>query len=139
MQLSEHFNLAQLTRSQTATRLKLENIPSSTDIENLKWLCVKILEPLYTLFETKKLGNFQITSGFRSLPLNKAIGSNNNSQHVKGQACDFVVNGITVNQAFDIIKATDLPFDQLINEFGEWLHVSYDRDKKTQRKQAIIL
>ena len=139
MQLSDHFTLEQLTRSQTATRLKLANNPNLEEIANLKWLCEKILEPLHKLFATKKLGNIQITSGFRSLPVNKAIGSSDSSQHTKGQACDFVINGITIDQAYDIIRATELPYDQLINEFGQWIHISYDRGKTKQRRQAFKL
>jgi zinc D-Ala-D-Ala carboxypeptidase len=139
MNLTENFTLAQLTRSQKATRLGIINKPNLEEIANLKWLCEKILEPLYTLFATKKLGNIQITSGFRSLPVNKAIGSSDSSQHTKGQACDFVINGITIDQAYDIIRATDLPYDQLINEFGQWIHISYDRTKTKQRKQAFKL
>ena len=140
MQLTENFNLAQLTRSPEATRLKLANKPNLDEIANLKWLCEKILEPLVKLFTTKKLGTIKITSGFRSLKVNKAVGSkNNNSQHTKGQACDFVINGITIDQAYDIIRATELPYDQLINEFGQWIHISYDRGKTKQRRQAFKL
>jgi zinc D-Ala-D-Ala carboxypeptidase len=138
-QLSENFTLEQLTRSQTATRLKIENKPNDNEIEALKWLCIKILDPLVKLFETKKLGTLQLTSGFRSLSLNRSIGSKATSQHTKGQACDFVVNGMTVNQAYDLIKGTDLPYDQLINEFGQWLHISYDRNKTKQRREAFKL
>jgi zinc D-Ala-D-Ala carboxypeptidase len=128
--LSKHFDLPQLTKSTTAIRLGLENNPNEIEQENLKWLCEKLLEPIH-----HNKGLLKITSGFRHSLINKAVGGSATSQHCHGQACDFTVQGMTVEELFLWIKGTDLPYDQLIQEFGSWVHISYNR--RGNRKQAL--
>lgn len=129
MQLSKNFKLEDLTRSTTAETLKLDNTPNAEQIEALKWLCLKILEPIWYGF-----GEVVITSGFRSVALNNKISGvvtpASNSQHCLGKAVDIFVKGKTPKQLFDWVIKTELPFDKIILERSKIVHISYDRANK---------
>ena len=92
MQLSKHFKLEEFTKSMTATRKGIDNEPGSGDIKNLGDLCYEILEPVRAKFDKP----ITITSGYRSEALCEAIGSKKTSQHAKGQAVDFEINGVPI-------------------------------------------
>ena len=123
MNLSPHFTLETMRRSETASRKGLANNPGTAQTEALQALCVNVLEPLWTA-----LGAVVITSAFRSLLVNKAVGSGPPSQHVKGEAADLVIPGVSLDKVYNHIFK-NLPFDQLIREFPPdgWVHVSYSR------------
>lgn len=123
VKLSENFMLSEFTRSETAIRKYLPNEPGPHHVENLKLLCKHVLQPL-----RDKLGPVIILSGYRSRPVNTAIGGSPNSQHMQGQAADIRVLGKSVEEVTEWIKANVKKYDQLIHEFGEWTHVSYDKD-----------
>ena len=136
MNLSRNFTLSELTKSDTAIRKGINNNPSPEQIEKLKTLCEKILQPVRDHF-----GRVKITSGYRSPELCVAIGSSLNSQHTRAEAADFECLGTSNAEVFDWIKA-NLPYDQMILEFytpGEpnsgWIHCSYVSDKP--RKQLL--
>ena len=139
MQLSPHFDLVEFTRSDTAQSRHIDNTPNQTQIENLRFLCVQVLEPL-----REKFGPIIIGSGFRSEKLNAAVGGVKNSQHKTGEACDIHLPSNEVGKEyFEFLKT--LPcFDQLIWERNSpkssrfWIHVSIRR-KGTNRKQVIPL
>ena len=138
MQLSGHFSLSELTKSQTATRKGIDNTPTPEHIENLTDLCVQVLEPTRRNFEKPMV----ITSGYRSEALCLAIGSKTTSQHAKGMAADFEMFGEDNKTLAKYIK-NNLIFDQLILEFynstdpnSGWVHCSYDKDNN--RKQSLI-
>jgi zinc D-Ala-D-Ala carboxypeptidase len=131
MKVTENFTLKEFTASQTAVRLNVEEqfSPSNAIVDNLKKLSTHILEPLREI-----LGKpITITSGYRSKRLNKLIGGAVTSQHMEGKAVDIRVAGFTTEELFQEILKTDLPFDQLIQEFDSWIHVSFD-DKKNRRE-----
>lgn len=121
MMLSKNFSLEEMTMSETATRLNIDNTPSAIVINNLTNLCNNVLEPLRELLGRPIL----ITSGYRSPLLNQAIGGSKTSQHCIGQAADFHVNGMTVEELYQFVKKIDLPTDQVIQEFDKWCHVSF--------------
>ena len=138
MKLSGHFSLAELTKSQTATRKGIDNKPTLEHIENLTELCVQILEPTRRNFGKPMV----ISSGYRSEELCEAIGSSKNSQHAKGEAADFEMFGIDNKQLAKYIK-NNLVFDQLILEFynpddpsSGWVHCSYNKEEN--RKQSLL-
>ena len=138
MKLSGHFSLAELTKSQTATRKGIDNKPTLEHIENLTELCVQILEPTRRNFGKPMV----ISSGYRSEELCKAIGSSKNSQHAKGEAADFEMFGVDNKQLAKYIK-NNLVFDQLILEFynpddpsSGWVHCSYNKEEN--RKQSLL-
>ena len=90
MILSKHFKLEEFTRSQIAARNGLSNIPGAGEVKNLENICYEILEPVRAKFGKP----IMINSGFRSLEVNRKLGSSDSSQHTKGQAVDFEIAGI---------------------------------------------
>jgi hypothetical protein len=147
MQLSKNLELSEVTRSETAKRKGISNMPTPEHIENFKKLAEKVFQPIREHFGVP----IRISSGYRSEALNKAIGGAGkmvngkyvpSSQHCTGEAIDIDMDGtsITNKQVFDYIK-DNLDFDQLIWEFGtdsnpDWVHVSYESTGK-QRKQVL--
>ena len=126
MNLSRNFTLQELTKSDTAIRKGIDNNPNADQVEKLKLLCERVLQPVRDHF-----GRVKVTSGFRSPELCAAIGSSINSQHAKAEACDFEVVGVDNAEVADWIYK-NIQTDQLILEFytpGEpnsgWIHASY--------------
>lgn len=125
MQLTENFSLIELTSSETATRRGIDNTPGPAEIHNLRYLLNEVMQPLRSWYGKP----INITSGYRSPKLNKAIGGSTTSDHTQGRAIDFTVPKEDYKKVFEYIK-TKLVFDQLIWEFGNdnapnWIHVSY--------------
>lgn len=133
MKLSEHLDLVEVTRSETAKRKGIDNMPNPEITENLIELAAKIFEPIRVHFNKP----IHISSGYRSVKLNDAIGGAKKSQHTKGEALDIDQGDRKENmEIFDFIK-NNLDFDQLINEFNySWVHVSYNTSGK-QAKQVL--
>ena len=140
MKLSEHLDLSEVTRSESAKRKGISNMPTEAHIANFKLLAENIFEPIRQHFRCPII----ISSGYRSKELNAAIGGSLTSQHCQGEAIDIDMdgtpNGVTNKMVFDYIK-DNLNFDQLIYEFGDannpdWVHVSYESTGK-QRKQIL--
>jgi NADH dehydrogenase FAD-containing subunit len=137
MQLSKNLSLAEVLRSESAKRNGISNTPTKEHLANLVSIALNVFQPIRDHF----LVPIHISSGYRSLALNKAVGGSNTSQHSKGQALDIDMDGtkITNKQIFDFIK-DNIEFDQLIWEFGtdknpDWVHVSYAKGKN--RKQIL--
>lgn len=127
MNLSENFKLAEFTRSQTATRLGIDNDPTKAHVDNMRKLCAHILEPLRAHFKRP----VRLSSGYRSSALNMRIGGSKSSQHSKGEAADLEVVGVPNIEVAKYIR-DNLAFDQLILEgavrsdpTAGWVHVSY--------------
>jgi hypothetical protein len=140
MKLSEHLDLSEVTRSESAKRKGISNMPTEAHIANFKLLAEMIFEPIRNHFRCPII----ISSGYRSKELNAAIGGSLTSQHCQGEAIDIDMdgtpNGVTNRMVFDYIK-DNLEFNQLIYEFGDkenpdWVHVSYESTGK-QRKQIL--
>tara|TARA_R110002096_G_scaffold242182_1_gene434138 strand:- start:132 stop:569 length:438 start_codon:yes stop_codon:yes gene_type:complete len=125
MNLSENFTLLELTHSQEATRAGLDNIPTTEHIKSLNLLCANILQPLRDLVNRPIV----ISSGYRSINLNRLIGGSILSQHTIGQAADFTIPGLSIEEIIATIKALKLPVDQCINEFDQWVHISYRHNR----------
>ena len=125
MKLSPHFSLVEMTKSQTALRLGLDNNPDPSKVALLRTLCEQVLEPVRRNFDRPVI----INSGYRAEAVNKAIGSTPTSQHCKAQAADIEIPGIDNLELYR--WASGLDYDQLILEYytGEpqsgWVHVSY--------------
>ena len=151
MKLSRNFTLQELIKSDTAIRKGIDNNPNADQIEKLKLLCERVLQPVRDQF-----GRVKVTSGYRSPELCLAIGSSVNSQHAKAEAADFEVIGVDNAELADwVYKYCET--DQLILEYytpGEpnsgWVHASYvefnprrqymrayKEDKKTKYKPII--
>jgi hypothetical protein len=131
MNLSAHVTLAEFENSPTATTHGINNKMNESQIASAKLLCENVFEPLRIHLNTP----IQISSGFRSLQVNKMIGGAKTSQHTKGEAMDLQIGA----KGFNFIK-DKLEFDQLIWEFGNdenpsWVHVSYKKGRN--RKQVL--
>ena len=132
MNLGQHFTLAELTHSQAAARRGLKNDPDAAALANLQLLVRNVLDPL-----REALGRpITVSSGYRAPMVNRAVGGASSSQHVLGQAADIVVPGMHVTEVVARIRALGLPFDQLIDEFGSWVHVSYGPRHRRQTLRA---
>ena len=128
MKLSKNFSVAELSKSEAATRQGLDNTPSMTIIDNLQALVDNVLQPV-----RDKFGPVVVTSAYRSPEVNKAIGGSATSDHCRGQAADFEVMGMHNKDLAEWIK-DNLKFTQLILEFPSktdpnagWVHCSYDK------------
>ena len=135
MKLSQHFDLAEFTRSESAKRHGVSNEPTPEHLANIKVLCERVLEPLRAHFGHP----INISSGYRSKILNHYIGGTLKSQHLEGKAVDLDLDGTsygtTNKMLFDYIL-NNLEFDQIINEHNySWVHVSYNDGKN--RRQAL--
>lgn len=129
MTLTDTFDLAVLTHSDTATRLKIPNVPSEEEKANLRKLYDNLLLPLVKAMP----GELSVTVAYRCHKLNAKIGGKPNSQHTKGQAADleYRENGVEMNhKIIEKVRELGLEFDQCINERnGAWIHLSYNEGK----------
>lgn len=122
MQLTEHFSLYEMLYSATADKRGINNIPpkGSQIYPNLTKLA-NALEEVRELFGKSVIVN----SGYRCAELNKAVGGVRNSAHLTGFAADIVVKGISPKEVTKRITASNIQFDQCIDE-GTWTHFSID-------------
>jgi zinc D-Ala-D-Ala carboxypeptidase len=137
-QISKHLSFEEATRSATADKLGIvNNNPNLSVIENMKVLAENVFEPIREHFKKPIF----VSSMFRGIPLNNAIGGSITSQHCSGQAMDIDMgkNKPTNAEVFNYIKK-ELKFDQLIWEFGtdkepDWVHVSFS---KTRNRGQVL-
>jgi len=135
MKLTENFTLEELTVSEVAVRKGLDNTPNASEIANLV-RTAGLLEQVRKLLGKPILVN----SGFRSKPVNDAVGSKDTSQHRIGCAADIRVPGMTPNEVVTAIIKAGIPYDQVIREFDSWTHISVpDMPSRPPRKQALII
>ena len=142
MQLSEHFNLKEFTKSETAIRKRIDNTPNAEHASNLKNVCEKILEPVRRHFGKP----VRINSGYRGSALNAAVGGSSKSQHCNGEAIDFEIDGLP-NPTLAKWVADNCEFDQIILEFYDpkegpnsgWVHASYTSNGKNRKQKLTAL
>jgi len=140
MNLTKNFSLKEMMQSQTALRNNIDNEPNEEQRENLKQLCLNVLQPLRDYYEAP----IKITSGFRSPELCKKIGSNSNSHHCCNDgfaAADFEIPGYDNKEVASHIK-NNFQFCQLILEYYEnsdinsgWIHCSFKSG--ANRKESL--
>ena len=134
--VSKHLSYKEATHSDYAKQYKIANKPSSEDIENMELLAEKVFEPL-----REWVGEpIRVNSMFRSPELNSALKGAPRSSHMKGQAFDITSMGGKTNLEMFHYIIENLPFDQLIWEYGaepKWLHVSYVNEKEN-RGQVLV-
>ena len=132
-QLSEHFSLEELT---ITMHREYDNTPNEDQINNLTRVA-QLLEQVKALLGGKPV---MVNSGYRSPQVNLAVGSKPTSQHCLGCAADIRVPGMTPDEVVQAIKASDIPYDQLIREFDSWTHISVPNLANGEpRKQALII
>ena len=135
MKLTSNFTLSEMTKSDTALRLDMDNTPNAVQVENLKTLCEKVLQPVRDHFGK----GVKVNSGFRHPQVNAAVGGSKTSDHCKGMAADIEIPGIANGDLAQWI-VDNLEFRQVILEFytpgvpdSGWVHVSFNpEDNKKQ-------
>jgi hypothetical protein len=138
--LSKNFSLEELTKSETALRHDMDNTPGEAEIENLKLLAEKVLQPVRDYYAR----GVKVNSGFRHPDVNAKVGGSKTSDHCKGFAADIEIPGIPNHElAYWISK--NLDFTQLILEFytpgvpdSGWVHVSYDPSNLKKQELTAV-
>ena len=126
MNLSEHFTLEEATYSETAIRNGIDNQPSTLQLENMK-VAAKCLEQLRAV-----TGPLKINSWLRLPAVNIAVGGSAKSSHMDGWAIDVSGSKLTPYQLCQEVKKAGIKFDQMIHEFGRWMHISFDPAMRQQ-------
>ena len=128
MNLTTNFSLHEMTKSETALRLDIDNTPNEAETEALRLLCEKVLQPVRDHFGK----GVKVNSAFRCEDLNRAANGSVTSDHVKGQAADIEIPGVANADLAQWIM-DNLDYTQLILEFytpgipdSGWVHVSFD-------------
>ena len=135
MNVSPNFTLEELTASEVAQRKGLDNTPNATETANLV-RTAELLEQVRSLLNKPILVN----SAFRSKPVNDSVGSKDTSQHRIGCAADIRVPGMTPKQVVEACIAANIGYDQIIEEFGSWTHISVPNTTSDKpRRQALII
>lgn len=119
IQLSTHFSLAELVATQ---HREIDNTPPEAVVERLR-RTAQGLEAIRVRLGVPLI----VSSGYRSPALNRAVGGQPNSQHLTGEACDFIAPrfGAPSTIVSALVDCQDVPFDQLIEEYSGWVHVSF--------------
>jgi hypothetical protein len=140
MNLTKNFTLSEMTKSETALRHNLDNTPGEAEIESLKLLAEKVLQPVRDHFGK----GVKVNSGFRHPDVNAAVGGSKTSDHCRGQAADIEIPGVPNAELAEWIKA-NLSFTQLILEFytpgipdSGWVHVSYNPDNLKKQDMTAV-
>jgi len=137
MNLTEHFTIEELTRSQKAVELGIDNTPPADVLEELRATAM-MMEQVRQILG----GPILTSSGYRCLALNRAIGSKDTSAHVWGGAVDFTCPSfgtpLEVAQRLATRQAL-LGFDQLIHEHARWVHIGRAAGDATPRGQLLTI
>ena len=127
-QLTANFSLHELSKSETALRMGLDNTPDDEATENLRLLCEKVLQPVRDHYGK----GVKVNSAYRSPESNAAVGGSKTSDHCKGMAADIEIPGVANADLAQLIM-DNLDYTQLILEFytpgipdSGWVHVSFD-------------
>lgn len=131
--LTPNFWLSELLHSETATRLKLDNYPNAVALGNLRSFVGPGLQRVRDLLGCPVI----ISSGYRGPALNRHIGGSTSSQHMDGLAVDFTVPAYgTPRRVVErlVEHANLIRYDQLILEFGRWVHCSW-----SSKPRAMVL
>ena len=133
MRLTTHFTLEEMTYSEVATRLGLDNTPKPTALTNLSRVAT-LMEHIRVLLGHNAI---LVHSGYRSTEVNRAVGGVDTSAHCKGLACDFVCPkfGSAVDVALAIFRS-NVDYDQLILEYG-WVHLGLAPEGLVGRCEAL--
>lgn len=139
-QLTANFSLHELTKSETALRMGLDNTPGPVETEYLKILAERVLQPIRDHFQK----GVKVNSGYRSPDSNAAVGGSRTSDHCKGQAADIEIPGVPNAELAQWIM-DNLEYTQLILEFytpgipdSGWVHVSYNPENLKRQELTAM-
>ena len=100
----------------------------------LRRAAVDVFEPARDL-----VGPLLVTSGYRCRLLNVSIGGSRTSAHMDGRAFDVKPLELGLADAYRRIVASGIPFDQVIFEFGRWIHLGAAAHGAEPRRQALVI
>jgi hypothetical protein len=135
--ISDHFTWEEATvthQRDPATGLALPNRPSPEASAQLVHTFQE-MERVRGLFHKPII----IHSAYRSPAVNAAVGGSGTSQHLWGEAVDFIIPGLTPREVFKHIRRSGVLYDQLIEEAGSWIHISFVHDGRTPRRQGLTM
>ena len=136
MRLSKNFTLEEFEKSSTAEGNHIPNkvIPGSLEYNNICDLVINLLQPLRDYIGKP----IHINSGYRSKELNDLVKGVKNSQHLcnRGAAADIIVPGLTILDIGVALRESGLEWDQCVNEYQSWLHISYRKERN--RKESLL-
>ena len=130
MSFAPNFPQHEFEASQNAARKGIDNsLPADKldDMVKVSWWLQELRNKINRIHRTESRARelpVIITSGYRCPELNTAIGGSSTSQHMRAQAVDIHVPGMTARQLVDFIAEHMTGYDQMIEEFGRWVHVS---------------
>ena len=138
----KYFSLAEMTRSDTARRLGIDNTPSDSIKKNLTLFIEKVLDPIREDWGSPII----VSSGYRCPELNKAVGGVKTSGHLYGYCADLQVKGDLrkfSNFVIEWMKEHQMKYDQIIWEKSgnvTWLHFCWiGKDGKQRMKNFDII
>jgi hypothetical protein len=126
MNLSEHFSLDEATYSETAIRLHIDNLPNPQQFENMKTAAAN-LEKVRDV-----TGPLRVNSWLRLPDVNVAVGGSKVSSHMDGWAIDCSSNAHSPYDLCQLVKNAGIKFDQMIHEYGRWMHISFAPEMRQQ-------
>ena len=126
MNLSEHFTLEEATYSETATRMGIDNQPNEQQLANMKVAAEKLEEV------RNVTGALRVNSWLRLPDVNLAVGGSKVSSHMDGWAIDCSSTAHTPYELCKIVLNADIKFDQMIHEYGRWMHISFAPEMRQQ-------
>lgn len=132
MNLSPHFTLAEMTVSEVAARRGIPNEPTPEALEAL-YRTATGLEAVRAVLGKPII----VTSGYRSPAVNRLVGGQPSSQHLRGEAADFICPAFgTPGEVVAALVKSAVQYDQCILEFGRWVHISF---APAFRRMALII
>ena len=126
MNLSENFSLDEATYSETAIRMHINNQPDERQLENMK-SAANQLEAVRNV-----TGALRVNSWLRLPDVNVAVGGSKVSSHMDGWAIDCSSTAHTPYELCQIVLKNNIKFDQLIHEYGRWMHISFAPEMRQQ-------
>lgn len=121
--------MSELIHSDTAILHNINNMPDINSLDNMLNLIHYVLNPIRERIKKPMI----ITSGYRNEKVNRLVGGKNTSQHLKGQAVDFIIQGMKPSEIVHFIRNMYIEYDQLIEEYDKWVHISYNKGNNRQQ------
>ena len=126
MNLSEHFSLDEATYSETAIRLNINNQPDERQLANMTTAAQKLEEV------RNVTGALRVNSWLRLPDVNVAVGGSKVSSHMDGWAIDCSSSAHTPYALCQLVIKAGIKFDQMIHEYGRWMHISFAPEMRQQ-------
>lgn len=126
--------MSELIHSDTAILHNINNMPDTNSLDCMLDLIFYFLQPVRNIAQKPVI----VLSCYRNKRVNELVGGSNKSQHLRGQAVDFIIKGMTPTEIIKMIVDAGIEYDQLINEYDRWVHVSFVKDKNRKQKPFKI-